>query len=45
MKKSLNIICLTLFVSAVAAAQAPKPKHINKAIELLAQGQPISFLV
>jgi len=43
MKKSLNIICLTLFVSAVAAAQAPKPKHINKAIELLEQGQPIYY--
>lgn len=37
----------TLFVSFTACAtllgQAPKPKHINRAIELLEQGQPIYY--
>ena len=43
MKKSFQCIGLCLLISAVAAAQAPKPKHINKAIELLEQGQPIYY--
>ena len=37
----------TLFVSfavcATSLAQAPKPKHINRAIELLEQGQPVYY--
>ena len=34
-------ICVVLVVGA--GAQAPKPKRINRAIELLAQGQPIYY--
>jgi 4-hydroxy-2-oxoheptanedioate aldolase len=36
------IACLSL-VLATAAAQTPKPKHINRAIELLEQGQPVYY--
>jgi 4-hydroxy-2-oxoheptanedioate aldolase len=41
-------ICLTASLCLVAGvatilAQAPKPKHINKAIELLEEGQPIYY--
>ena len=44
MKKSLACISLYLLAAAAtASAQAPKPKRINKAIELLEQGQPIYY--
>jgi 4-hydroxy-2-oxoheptanedioate aldolase len=43
MKKSLCCLSLSLFVAAAASAQSPKPKRINKAIELLEQGQPIYY--
>ena len=43
MKLNLRGVCLGLLVVAVAAAQAPKPKRINKAIELLSEGQPIYY--
>src|SRR5690242_21961073 len=37
-------ICASLFVYNVAGvAQTPKPKRINRAIELLEQGQPIYY--
>jgi 4-hydroxy-2-oxoheptanedioate aldolase len=32
-----------LFAAAAMLAQAPKPKHVNRAIELLEQGQPIYY--
>ncbi|MGI8989891.1 MAG: aldolase/citrate lyase family protein [Bryobacteraceae bacterium] len=32
-----------LALAATIAAQSPKPKHINRAIELLAEGQPIYY--
>jgi 4-hydroxy-2-oxoheptanedioate aldolase len=36
--------CAGVFLwSALSMAQAPKPKHINGAIELLEQGQPIYY--
>src|SRR5260221_10489057 len=36
--------CVGVFVyTATTAAQTPKPKRINKAIELLEQGQPIYY--
>jgi len=35
--------CLGLAVTVIGLAQAPKPKHINRAIELLEQGQPIYY--
>ncbi|MDQ6708740.1 MAG: aldolase/citrate lyase family protein [Acidobacteriota bacterium] len=35
-------VCLVLGV-ATTAAQSPKPKRINRAIELLAEGQPIYY--
>jgi 4-hydroxy-2-oxoheptanedioate aldolase len=36
--------CLSLmFAVAVTAADAPKPKHVNRAIELLEQHQPIYY--
>src|SRR5712691_8986786 len=38
------VSCAGLFVwAATIAAQAPKPKRINRAIELLEQGQPIYY--
>src|SRR3979411_774024 len=44
MKKSLFSFSLCVVMgTAVAYAQAPKPKRINKAIELLEQGQPIYY--
>src|SRR6195256_597649 len=43
MKKNLYCLALCLVVAATAFAQAPKPKRINKAIELLEQGQPIYY--
>src|SRR5580765_742047 len=37
-------VCALVVLWIVApAAQAPKPKHVNKAIELLEQGQPIYY--
>src|SRR6185369_6326513 len=30
-------------LAGAAVAQAPKPKHINRAVELLEQGQPIYY--
>src|SRR5579883_3363138 len=36
-------LCLCLIFCAAAMAQTPKPKRINKAIELLEQGQPIYY--
>jgi 4-hydroxy-2-oxoheptanedioate aldolase len=38
-------VCATglLLWSAAAMAQTPKPKHINRALELLEQGQPIYY--
>jgi len=41
--KSLNSVLLSFAVSATLLAQAPKPKHINRAIELLEQGQPVYY--
>src|ERR1700747_480246 len=32
-----------VLLAAAAAAQTPKPKRINKAIDLLSQGQPIWY--
>jgi 4-hydroxy-2-oxoheptanedioate aldolase len=34
------VACLTF---GIASAQAPKPKHINRALELLADGQPVYY--
>ena len=39
MAASLSLV----FAVGVTIAQAPKPKRINRAIELLAQGQPIYY--
>ena len=39
----LVVACVLSFTFAATVAQAPKPKHINRAIELLAQGQPIYY--
>src|SRR5437660_2369898 len=44
MNKSFFRLSLCVLVgTALAYAQAPKPKRINKAIELLEQGQPIYY--
>src|SRR6476646_4150351 len=43
MKKTFYSFMLFALVTASAVAQAPKPKRINKAIELLQQGQPIYY--
>src|SRR5258706_3673194 len=43
MKKRLCWLILSLFVAAAASAQSPKPKRINKALELLSEGQPIYY--
>jgi len=43
MKKSLFCFTLCALTAAAALAQAPKPKRINRAIELLQQGQPIYY--
>ena len=46
MKNTIRAIaaCVSLgFCVASLVAQAPKPKHINRAIELLEQGQPIYY--
>src|SRR6266567_3456446 len=38
-------LCLLTFAACAAAllAQAPKPKHINKMIDILEMGQPIYY--
>src|SRR5689334_24418873 len=44
MKNRLLYLCVSLSLAAGAGlAQTPKPKRINKAIELLEQGQPIYY--
>ena len=43
MRKCVLAVCLAILIAAVAAAQAPKPKRINKAIELRGEGQPIYY--
>jgi len=43
MKRRLYCFLLSMAVAAAASAQSPKPKRINKAIELLEQGQPIYY--
>src|SRR5438105_692684 len=44
MRKLLVYVTLLLaFLTLSAGAQAPKPKHTNRAIELLEQGQPIYY--
>src|SRR5438309_2095304 len=44
MKKRLTYLCVGLFaLLGVALAQTPKPKRINRSIELLEQGQPIYY--
>jgi 4-hydroxy-2-oxoheptanedioate aldolase len=43
MRKRLFCSLLSLMVAAAASAQTAKPKRINKAIELLEQGQPIYY--
>jgi 4-hydroxy-2-oxoheptanedioate aldolase len=35
--------CSALMLVAVVAGDTPKPKHVNRAIELLEQGQPIYY--
>src|SRR5476651_2207747 len=35
--------CSAFIVMMAFAADAPKPKHINRALELLEQGQPIYY--
>jgi 4-hydroxy-2-oxoheptanedioate aldolase len=37
------VVCLSVVLVTSAAAQTPKPKHINRAIELLEQGQPVYY--
>ena len=37
------VACLSLAYADPRAAQMPKPKHINRAIDLLEQGQPIYY--
>ncbi len=37
------VACSSLAYADPVAAQTPKPKHINRAIELLEQGQPIYY--
>ena len=42
MKRTLAVVALGAVALAIVVAQdAPKAKRINKAIELLEQGQPI----
>ena len=42
--KSARTLVISFGVSAaLLLAQAPKPKHINRAIELLEQGQPVYY--
>src|SRR5437870_4773050 len=39
----VTLIASLAFLTLSAGAQAPKPKHINRAIDLLSQGQPIYY--
>jgi len=39
----VRIILISFAACAALHAQAPKPKHINRAIELLEQGQPVYY--
>jgi 4-hydroxy-2-oxoheptanedioate aldolase len=44
MKNRLTCLCAGLLVVlGAAAAETPKPKRINRALELLSQGQPIYY--
>jgi 4-hydroxy-2-oxoheptanedioate aldolase len=47
MKKatSISVLACVGLVSSIAVvwAQAPKPKHVNRAIELLSEGQPVYY--
>src|SRR6202790_3910090 len=45
MKRSLSLLAATCLLLGVVAivAQTPKPSRINRAIELLAEGQPIYY--
>jgi 4-hydroxy-2-oxoheptanedioate aldolase len=40
---SLAACAFLIVVAATTVAQTPKPKHINRAIELLEQGQPVYY--
>ncbi len=40
---SMRLSMVFTFVAAIAAAQSPNPKHVNKAIDLLSKGQPIWY--
>src|SRR5881296_2654748 len=37
------LLCVVSLTFTATTAQTPKPKRINRAIELLAQGQPIYY--
>src|SRR5215831_963334 len=39
----VTLLASLAFLTLSAGAQAPKPKHINRAIDLLSQGQPIYY--
>jgi 4-hydroxy-2-oxoheptanedioate aldolase len=41
--KSARTLLVSFAVSTTLLGQAPKPKHINRAIELLEQGQPVYY--
>jgi 4-hydroxy-2-oxoheptanedioate aldolase len=43
LRTPLVFACLSLACAGPLAAQTAKPKHINRAIELLEQGQPIYY--
>jgi 4-hydroxy-2-oxoheptanedioate aldolase len=44
MKNRLTCLCVGLLVAfGAGAAETPKPKRINRAVELLSQGQPIYY--
>src|SRR5216683_897831 len=44
MKNTLTCLCLGILVAVGAgAAETPKPRRINRALELLSQGQPIYY--
>jgi 4-hydroxy-2-oxoheptanedioate aldolase len=41
--KSARTVLVSFAICATALAQPPQPKHINRAIELLEQGQPVYY--